>query len=331
MLVVGAILLAGVAAGTAYLLVTHRYETNLTQMHKISVSTSAYTFVHPLIGVSVPANQFSKTFPDMRPGIENIAKAQPAGSLERYSVYVRDLNSGNWTGINENDLYDPASLLKVVVAIAAYRQREDDPDYFAKPLTYTPAIARINEELAFAQPTSLVVGESYSVPSLVKKELADSDNGAAFTLLTSLDEEELDNVYADLSIPKPDTNDSTAYKLSASEYGRFFRILYNGTLGLNWSSPEQILEDLNHSTFKTGIVAGVPASVLVAHKYGEHVNGTNGVPISVELSDCGIVYATAQPYLLCVMTEGKDPDALAAFIARVSKHVYQQLRGTTVL
>jgi len=259
-------------------------------------------------------------------GIQSIASsAQSSGSVTRYAVYLRDLNSGNWTGINQNDQYDPASLLKVVVAIAAYRQAEDQPGYLSTPLTYTPALAQINTQLPFAQPVELQVGQSYSVPFLIKKELADSDNGAVYTLINSINDQELSSVYSYLSISPPDATSSVGYKLTALDYSRFFRILYNGTLSLDWADSEQILEDLSQSTFTSGLVAGVPNAITVAHKYGEHVDGSSGVAASVELSDCGIVYYTAHPYFLCVMTQGKDPGTLANFIAQISKYVYQKI------
>ena len=245
--------------------------------------------------------------------------------MTRYAVYLRDLDSGNWTGINENDQYDPASLLKVVVAIATYRQGEDQPGYLSTPLTYTPALAEINTQLPFAQPVELHIGQAYSVPSLVEKELADSDNGAVYTLLNSINTPELDSVYNELSVPPPDATSSVGYQLTALDYSRFFRILYNGTLSLGWVDSEQILEDLSQSTFTSGLVAGVPHTITVAHKYGEHINGSNGAATSVELSDCGIVYYAPHPYFLCVMTQGKDPGALANFIAQISKYVYQKI------
>ena len=212
-----------------------------------------------------------------------------------------------------------------MVAIAAYRQAEDESGYLSTPLTYTPALAQINTQLPFARSVELTVGQSYSVPVLIKRELTDSDNGAVYTLLNSISDQELDSVYEDLSISPPSATSSVGYKLTAHEYSRFFRILYNGTFSLDWPDSEQILEDLSQSTFTSGLVAGVPNTIAVAHKYGEHVDGSNGTVSDVELSDCGIVYYPPRPYFLCVMTQGKDPGALANFIAQISKFVYQKI------
>lgn len=313
------------SASAAYLATKHYYQGLLANAHPVFVAHSPYSFLHPLLGISLPGDQFNTSFPDVRSGIQSIVAAQPKGELSRYAVYVRDLDSGNWTGINENDSFDPASLLKVVVAIAAYKQSEVRPGYLSTPLVYTPALAQVNAQLPFAQPAELSIGQSYTVPYLIKKELVDSDNSAVYTLLDSLDPEVLDNVYNDLSIPQPNDASSEGYKLTALEYSRFFRILYFGTLDLSWANSEQILKNLSQSTFTSGLVAGVPSSVPVAHKFGEHVNGMPGAPSSIELSDCGIIYLPNKPYFLCVMTEGKDQTSLTNVIAQISRFVYQKL------
>lgn len=312
------------ASSASYILTKDYYQNILTQIHPLFVKTTEYKLLHPITGIALPGNLDSK-LDNIRGGIQSIASTPlAAGTVTRYAVYLRDLNTGNWIGINENDQYDPASLLKVVVAIAAYRQVEDQPEYLSTPITYTPALAEINTQLPFAQPVELQVGQSYSVPFLVKAELSDSDNGAVYALLNSINDQELDKVYNDLSVPPPNDTNSVGYKITALEYSRFFRILYNGTLSLDWADSERILEDLSQATFTSGLVAGVPNTVTVAHKYGEHVDGANGVATSVELSDCGIVY-TPQPYFLCVMTQGNDPGTLANFIAQISKFVYQKI------
>lgn len=313
------------SVGGAYIVTRNYYQGLLAQAHPIFVAHSPYTFLHPILGISLPGDQFNDKFPDVRNGIQSIAAAQPRGTLTRYAIYVRDLNTGNWTGIHQNDPFDPASLLKVVVAIAAYKQSETSPNYLSTPLVYTPELAHINAQLLFAQPAELSVGQAYTVPYLIKKELVDSDNSAVYTLLNSIDPQILNSIYDDLSIPQPSSVSSEGYKLTALEYSRFFRILYNGTLDLSWAHSERILESLSQSTFTSGIVAGVPNTVPVAHKYGEHVSASEGKPTSIELSDCGIVYKPEKPYFLCIMTEGKDQTALASIIAEISRFVYQKL------
>jgi hypothetical protein len=43
--------------------------------------------------------------------------------------------------------------------------------------------------------------------------------------------------------------------------------------------------------------------------------------------DCGIVYYPKHPYLLCVMTQGQDPETLENAIAEISKFTYTQVKN----
>jgi beta-lactamase class A len=322
-----ALLVAGSIAAT-YALTSNYYENLLSQARPIFVPNTPYKLLHPLTGIALPGDQFTHGFPDVRDEIESVVAAEPAGIVTQYSVYLRDLNSGNWTGINEDLRFDPASLLKVVVAIAVYRQAEDQLNFLSTPLTYTSELAQINAQMPFALPSTLKVGQSYSVPFLLKKELSDSDNGAVYTLLNATNESTLDSIYQELSIPKPNATSSVGYKLTTREYSRFFRILYNGTLNIDWKHAEKILEDLTQSTFVSALAAGVPKTILVAHKYGEHVIASGGEATEVELSDCGIVYYPSRPYFLCVMVQGKSQEKAAGVIAHISKLVYQHIRSS---
>src|SRR5689334_23230566 len=59
-------------------------------------------------------------------------KADP--SVESVSVYFRDLNSGQWTGVDEDVLYKPSSMLKVLTMMAAFKVAEQDPAILSEEL-----------------------------------------------------------------------------------------------------------------------------------------------------------------------------------------------------
>ena len=73
-----------------------------------------------------------------------------------------------------------------------------------------------------------------------------------------------------------------------------------------------------------GIVAGVPAGVKVAHKFGEGTGSTsdNESVVSI-LNDCGIVYKKDHPYIICIMTEGTDFSDMEKVLGRISRTVYE--------
>ena len=82
------------------------------------------------------------------------------------------------------------------------------------------------------------------------------------------------------------------------------------------------MEILSKSEFSTGLVAGVPAGIKIAHKFGEKSDAADG---TVQLHDCGIVYYPNHPYLLYVMSKGLNFESLSDDIAGVSRIIYSEI------
>ncbi|MDE1919620.1 MAG: serine hydrolase [Patescibacteria group bacterium] len=326
--IIVATLIFGIGMGSGYFLCTRAGEAG-SSFSLLFVKNTPYEFVRPLLGIAIPKSYDQGKWDPLRAEVLQTAAALPESALVRYAYYFKDLTTGAWTGVNEKDQYDPASMLKLVVAIAVYKQSETTPGFLSRELTYTQDLANINAAFPFAPPVALKVGESYTVPFLLKEMLSDSDNAAKDLLLSSIDQATIDRTYTDLSIPKPDDLDSNGYTISPVDYTRFLRVLYYGTYDISWSNSNRLLQLLNGATFTNGLVAGIPNTVPVAHKYGEHVIGANGVEQGVELSDCGIVYHPKSPYTICVMTEGKNPLVLANFIARLSRVTYDEVQANS--
>jgi hypothetical protein len=107
--------------------------------------------------------------------------------------------------------------------------------------------------------------------------------------------------------------------MSVKDYASFFRILYNASY-LSKDSSQKALSLLSEVDFTDGLRGGVPKDVPVANKFGERQVGT-----TQQLHDCGIVYLTDHPYLLCIMSRGSDFDELASSIKTVSHLVYIEM------
>jgi len=84
-----------------------------------------------------------------------------------------------------------------------------------------------------------------------------------------------------------------------------------------------VLSLLTHTNFTSGLTAGIPKNIVVAHKFGEATDDdVSGSIISRELHDCGIIYYPGKPYLLCVMTKGTDFSKLEGVISGISEIAY---------
>lgn len=302
----------------------NKYSDFLRSFSNIRENSDKYEYINPLIGgVSAPATDVGIYLDIKQDVLAYLKKEQKFGNLFGYSLYFRDMNTGLWFGDHESESFFPASLFKLPIAIAVYKQIENDPTFLNKYLLYTADISEMNTAKQVNAESNLVVGQSYMVEDLVFKMLSDSDNGAKNLLLKSMNQDyllQLLNIVA-FSGSGPDK----LYEISSRKYANFLRILY-GSSYLNEEHSELILSILAKSTFKDGIIGGLPGNVKVAHKFGvyEFYEKINNVDtLTIQLHDCGIVYHAAKPYTFCLMTKGNSDESLFRVISTVSRMVYE--------
>lgn len=277
-----------------------------------------YHFINPLLECQTPAS-----YNNVLDSLENEIRATidsdyRQGKVSHVSVYFRDLNNGPWIGINEGEKFSPASLMKVPILISYLKAAETDPGLLQSKLTVTVLEGDVLPQNI--KPEEVVAsGQSYTVEDLLNRMIKFSDNLAANTLLQNSQLVELEKTYRQLGIVIP--NGSAENFLSVRDYAAFFRVLYNASY-LNREMSERALYMLSQSTFRDGIVAGVPSYVNVAHKFGER-----RLEDSVQLHDCGIVYRSNHPYLLCVMTRGDNFAKMKQVIKDISTVTFNGFGG----
>ncbi|MEK7650563.1 MAG: serine hydrolase [Patescibacteria group bacterium] len=285
---------------------------------QIREDSSQYHFIRPLLLVDIPRE--SPEYAALKSQIEQfVHKATREGKAESISVYFRDLNFGRWTGVNETWLYGPSSMLKVAVMLWYLKAASTNPDILTEELYY-------KNKTDFGQhypPSHVLADGRYTIKQLIEAMIVDSDN-VALGLLFDQHKQALAEVFKGLKIPPPPTADTVDY-MSPQVFSQIIRTLFSSTY-LPRGLSEYALQLLSLTTFKHGLVAGVPADIVVAHKFGEHTStDALGQVISRELHDCGVVYYPTRPYLLCVMTKGQDFGQLQQVIADISAIVYRGL------
>ncbi len=286
---------------------------NLVSVHPLRQQNTNYQYINPLLSYDLPPNTEEKEFVDLSQKIKLITAENLAeGKIDRLGVYFKDLNSGQWTGINENGLFQPASLLKVPIMIAYFKMAETDRGILDRYLAIVPTSVTSSTRT----PSKLYrVGQQYLTSELIRGMIAESDNNATDTLIANISPGFLSEVFTDLGI-KPPNNDPESQAISPKTFGLFFRVLYNGTY-LNREFSEKALTLMDQVTFKDGIDDAYLKDIPVADKFGERVISTSNPP-KIDLSDCGIVYYRPKPYLLCVMTEGNNEQNLKDTIQNIS-------------
>jgi beta-lactamase class A len=250
------------------------------------------------------------------------------GALTSASVFFRDLANGPTFGIDEFAQFVPASLLKLPLVLAYLVVEERTPGFLEEPLVYRmPADVPAQS----IRPTvDLEEGATYPTAALLASTLKHSDNTAYLVLLRHLRTVQagdgfLLQIYRELGIVEP--RDQLDETVTVRGYASLFRLLYNASY-LSPELSERALSWLAASEFGDGLVGGVPAGTVVAHKFGERTVGPPEVPSPAQqLHDCGIVYYPGNPYLLCVMTRGSDLAALAHVVRLVSRMVYDEVES----
>lgn len=231
------------------------------------------------------------------------------------------MNNGPWIGINENEYYAPASLLKVPYLMATLYQAQNDMSFLSRKVKFLYPRDIYNQNLVDG--FQLKKGQYYTIEELLEAMIIHSDNEAKNLIMDNLSNESYYELFDELGIDirKQDTASMSMDFLSVKDYASFFRILYNSTF-LTKQMSEKALTILSKSNFDKGIVAGIKNSVVIAHKFGERtLNNTN----LKQLHDYGIIYKPQMPYILCVMTRGNNFEQLEKIIADISKIIYNKL------
>jgi beta-lactamase class A len=256
----------------------------------------------------------------MKKEISRMINKFTTGPVKSVSVYFRDLNDGSWMSIAGDNLFYPGSLIKVPIMIYFLQQEQEHPGTLGKELAYEKPKERFPSQVYNGD--SILNGRKYKISELLNYMIVESDNNATNLLAKNLKNDRFCKIFTDLEIP-PDRINDVGYQISAKDYSKFFRILYNSTyLPRNYS--EFALELLAKSKFNRGISRDLPQDIVIAHKFGEA-----GRNYDMDFSETAIVYHPKDPYLLTVMTKGTEAKLQTDVVSKIADEVYRFVSGKT--
>lgn len=230
------------------------------------------------------------------------------------------MNNGPWFGIDENEAFSPASLVKVPLLVTYYKLAEKDHTILQKTLSVGSTFNHNDQNVP--PEVTLIPTKTYTVDELINQMIIYSDNQAYDILIKNIDPTILSSTYNDLGVTiENDSNNLAGNILSVKSYASFFRILYNSSY-LSKEMSEKTLKLLSQIKYTDGLVASVPPVVTIAHKFGERSYIETS---EKQMHDCGIVYLPKKPYLVCIMTRGKDFQKLNSTIKNISNIIYKHL------
>ncbi len=281
-----------------------------------------YKFINPLLECDSANISRDRNLSNLRSQLKSFIDEQVKNNVNISfgSVYYRDLNNGPWLGVNQDELFSPASLIKVPLMIAYYQMAQENPSILQKKILNTQVFDPKDQNI---QPEIyLEANKEYTVDDLINRMIVYSDNLAYNLLLNDIDNQKIYQVYKDLGVDISKANtDPNGNILTVSQYASFFRILFNSSY-LDKDMSEKALNLLSQVKYNEALPAGIPANIKVSHKFGERQYNQTG---EKQLHDCGIVYLPKKPYLLCIMTRGHNFEKEANFIKQISNLVYQEV------
>ena len=253
-------------------------------------------------------------------------KSQLTGLMAQYpmikpSIYVWEYEKGQYVDINGDNLYSAASIIKLPVLVRLFKSIEANQMTIYDEMLLTDYYQSSGSgNLQYAQ-----TGRKYSLDSLAKTMIQDSDNTSTNMIMAKLGGMDDINVgLRDWGISRtyvrtwlPDlkgTNKTTAKDMA--------KILYNldnpGFLNIN--SREFIIDYMSHVKNNRLIAAGLGDGAMFIHKTGD---------IGTMLGDAGIVFApNGKKYIVVILAnrphnapQGKD------FIVKASSLIYKAIVG----
>jgi beta-lactamase class A len=240
------------------------------------------------------------------------------GPVKSVSIYFMDLNDGSWMNIGGDNLFYPGSLIKVPIMIYYLEQEKEHKGTLDQELTYEKP--RVSFPSQIYKGDSILNGRKYKISELLKYMIVESDNNATNLLAKHIKNDPFCKIFTDLEI-SPDKINDVNYQISAKDYSKFFRILYNSSY-LPRTYSEYALELLTKSKFNRGISRNLPKGVVIAHKFGEQ-----GRNYDMDFSETAIVYRKNAPYLLTIMTKGTDATGQTDVVSKISDEVFHFLPG----
>ena len=221
-----------------------------------------------------------------------------------YGIWVEDLSGAYKVGMNEKMNFNGASLFKLPLLIAYYKQVDDgkiNPDTVYS-LKYSDATSG-SGSLA-----SLPPGTSLTYRDIVNAMGKNSDNTAFQIIGNIVGWGNVDATIQEIGMTSTSFEKGTT---TAEDIGLLFSKLSKGGLISN-SSKQSLLDSLMNTNNEDLIPAGVPDTIEIAHKYGA---------IDGELNDAGIVYSS-NPFIIVVLGKDQNFKEATSTIAQISKLVY---------
>lgn len=242
--------------------------------------------------------------------LEKIITAELENTSGTYAVAIKNLKTNEYYYYNEERLFSTASLYKLWVMGAVYKEIENGNLTRTQNIGYEAGI--INERLDIASESAEII-EGFvgnTVEGALNRMITISDNYSAHILYLTIGWGKVGDFLQDYGF----TNSSTAeLQTTASDILNFYEKLYNGQI-VSKSASVEMLEILKKQELNDRIPKYLPEDTVVAHKTGE---------LGTVKHNAGIVYSPTGDYIIVLLSETNNQTTAAETEAKISEKVWE--------
>src|SRR3989344_2745967 len=261
---------------------------------------STFTFPNPFVRRRNPEE------------LQKKIQAQIGNTWKNYSIYVKDYTSDFSMGINDTVIFTAASVNKIPIIAALYWQVQNQAIDLDTSVTIQASdVQYYGTGTIQSDPP----GSTYSVKTLAKLMMQQSDNTAAYILANYT--VGLDTIQTLVNRWGLTQTDIINNKTSNKDMEILMDKIYTGKI-TNTAYTQEMLAFFKDSDFEDRIPALLPKGTTVYHKIG---NGQGAI------HDVGIVHAGSLTYYIGILTSDiTNEEESVGLAAAISKTVYDYLR-----
>ena len=268
----------------------------------------------------------------------NVLKIKSDHALESLGIAFYDAQTTIQWAYNGDQYFHAASTMKLAVLLGVFRQVERGELSLDSPVHIRNRFTSIVNQQPFmldlgrdADPDVYGhLGRTLTIRELAYWMITKSSNLATNLLVEivsvptiqhALDELEIDGIRILRGVEDQAAFDAGLNnEVTANGLLKLLRLIADGR-AYSKKSSDEMLNIMLEQQFRSGIPAGLPKAVRVAHKTGN---------ISTVHHDAGIVFVEdRKPYALVILTQFAAENGRGAAVADVSRDIYNTIAGMT--
>ncbi len=247
-----------------------------------------------------------------------ISGSKSSGAITSSSVFLRDLTSGDWMSCNPEQKFVFGNA-RLPLLLSYLHQAQTVPALLDKKITCDKVIN--DPQPAATNHKTWEAGHSYSVRELLESLALYGDKTAYALLDKNREITGYSKMCTDLGLPALAAGDANT-PITTQEYGKLFWVLANGTY-LSTEMSEYACTLLGNDDRGEGMLKTLPGSMKIAHTSSIVDLGEKGS----QLKESAIIYLQGNPYLVTIMTTGKNKSDLQSVNSQLSAMVYHHMQG----